>query len=316
MTKLKNPLFSLEAVRRLGSALTFRRSRGQNIAELPPIPVDVQSLAQLSWRHMYQKATALWHALNPAEKQDWESQARRRHMTGYAWFMSQALKPNPGLYLPLQGGTMSGNIDMAKNRLLKLPAPTDPQEAARLADLVGVTTFLALTDTPANYVGDALKVLRVNAGQNAVEFATITGGYTEGARVRHNANQAIPHNVWTILAFNQERYDTDTIHDNVVNNSRLTCKTPGVYVITFVFSWVANATGWRLAYFYLNASTYIAIVAWDAVATDQTRMSMTTIYKLALNDFVEAGVYQNSGGALNVNSNTFYSPAFAMQRIG
>ncbi|GAI05556.1 unnamed protein product, partial [marine sediment metagenome] len=43
------------------------------------------------------------------------------------------LRPNPGIYLPLQGGTMSGNIDMAKNRLLKLPAPTDDQEPATKA---------------------------------------------------------------------------------------------------------------------------------------------------------------------------------------
>jgi len=36
----------------------------------------------------------------------------------------------------------------------------------------GVTTFTALTDTPANYVGSAYKLLRVNAGATAVEFAT------------------------------------------------------------------------------------------------------------------------------------------------
>jgi len=79
---------------------------------------------------MYLKAVALWHALSSAEKQAWESSARRKHMTGFAWFMSQALKPNPGLYLPLQGGIMSGDIDMDKHRILKLPLPTDDQEAA------------------------------------------------------------------------------------------------------------------------------------------------------------------------------------------
>ena len=33
-----------------------------------------------------------------------------------------------------------------------------------------VTTFLELTDTPADYTGDALKVVRVNAGEAALEF--------------------------------------------------------------------------------------------------------------------------------------------------
>ncbi|GAH93186.1 unnamed protein product, partial [marine sediment metagenome] len=112
-----------------GSRLPFGLSK-TNVAEKTPVVPDQKTLAQLSWRHMYQKAVALWHALSAEEKLDWESQARRKHMTGFAWFMSQALKPNPGLYLPLQGGTMAGDIDMSKNRLLKLPLPIDPQEPA------------------------------------------------------------------------------------------------------------------------------------------------------------------------------------------
>lgn len=78
---------------------------------------------------MFLKCTALWHALSAAEQAEWESLARPRHMTGYAYWQSQCLRPNPGIYLPLQGGTMAGNITMDKHRLLKLPAPTDAQEA-------------------------------------------------------------------------------------------------------------------------------------------------------------------------------------------
>lgn len=173
MAKLKNPLLSLKAQGGLAKALTFLRRRHQDIVESTPIPEDAKSLAQLSWRHMYQKCTALWHALSAAEKQDWESSARRKHMTGYAWFISQCLRPNPGIYLPLQGGTMSGDIDMAKHRILKLPAPVDNQEPARKID-IGVGTFLGLTDTPGAYAGQALKFTRVNAAQNALEFAFLT----------------------------------------------------------------------------------------------------------------------------------------------
>ena len=42
-------------------------------------------------------------------------------------------------------------------------------------------TFLGLSDTPANYTGDALKVLRVNAGETAVEFATPSAGVPVGS---------------------------------------------------------------------------------------------------------------------------------------
>lgn len=36
-------------------------------------------------------------------------------------------------------------------------------------------TFLDLTDTPSSYSGDALKILRVNSGGNAVEFGSVEG---------------------------------------------------------------------------------------------------------------------------------------------
>lgn len=129
MVKLKNPLLSLGASNTISKAITFVRRRSQNIAEIKPEILDIKSPGQLSWRHMFLKCTALWNALSAAEKEDWESLARSRHMTGYAYWQSQCLRPNPGIYLPLQGGTMQGDIDMDKYRLLKLPLPTDVQEA-------------------------------------------------------------------------------------------------------------------------------------------------------------------------------------------
>lgn len=128
MVKLKAPLLSLIGRGKLGD-ITFLRRRHTDIAEKTPVVPDVKSLAQLSWRHMYQKAVALWHALSTAEKTEWESAARPKHMTGFAWFMSQALKPNPGLYLPLQGGTMQGDIIMATNKITTLPDPSAAQDA-------------------------------------------------------------------------------------------------------------------------------------------------------------------------------------------
>ncbi|GAI07170.1 unnamed protein product, partial [marine sediment metagenome] len=135
MAKLKTPLLSFNARGTLAKILSFRLKGKQTIIEKKPILKDAKSFSQLSWRHMYQKATALWNALSTDEKKTWEANATPRHMTGYAWFMSQCLKPNPGIYLPLQGGTMSGNIDMADNRILDLPTPTANEEPTRKQDL-------------------------------------------------------------------------------------------------------------------------------------------------------------------------------------
>lgn len=133
MTKVKTPLLSFDARRKLGDDIVFARRRQVNIVEATPRPYNVRSLAQLSWRHMFQKVVSLWHALSDAEKEAWESLGRRRHMTGYAWFVSQALRPNPGIYLPLQGGKMQGAIDMDGFRIEDLPDPTLAQDPATKA---------------------------------------------------------------------------------------------------------------------------------------------------------------------------------------
>ncbi|MBA7573304.1 hypothetical protein ES708_15100 [subsurface metagenome] len=149
MSKLKNPLLSFGATGRLGKLFSLAKRQGQHILERRPIPVDAKSPAQLFNRHMFSKCVDLWHLLSEAEQQEWESLARPRHMTGYAWYISQCLRPNPGIYLPLQGGTMSGDIDMAKNRLLNLPEPSDDQEPATkgYADAFSKVIWKELSET-------------------------------------------------------------------------------------------------------------------------------------------------------------------------
>ncbi|GAI34458.1 unnamed protein product, partial [marine sediment metagenome] len=130
MAKLKKPLLSLGVQGSLGKAISFVKRGGRSIAEKKPEVPDAKTLAQLSWRHMYQKCAYLWNELSLDERFIWNSEGAKRHMTGFAYWQSQCLRPNPGIYLPLQGGKMAGDIDMDKNRVLKLPLPTDDQEAA------------------------------------------------------------------------------------------------------------------------------------------------------------------------------------------
>lgn len=131
MAKLKNPLASLRASGRLGKALSFAYRRGRHLVEKKPVPTDARSEAQVSWRTMFNLCVDLWHELSAAEKAVWESAGTARHMTGYAWYLSQCLRPNPGIYLPLAGGTMTGNILMGANQIRGLPNPTLAAEATR-----------------------------------------------------------------------------------------------------------------------------------------------------------------------------------------
>lgn len=141
MAKSKNPLFSFAAAGSLAKRLSFRRARGGSIAEKTPTHPDAKTPAQLAQRVMYQKCTDLWHTLSAAEQQTWHSLANRLHMTGYAYYMSLCLRPNPGIYLPLAGGTMQGIIDMATNKITALPAPTADEEPTRKVDLATHTAL-------------------------------------------------------------------------------------------------------------------------------------------------------------------------------
>lgn len=283
MVKLKTPLLSLGARGRLTRAITFLRRRKQAMAEKTPVIKDAKSLAQLSWRHMYQKAVALWHALSAAEKEEWESLARPRHMTGFAWFMSQCLRPNPGIYLPLQGGTMQGAIDMDGYHIHGLPAPIHLQDPLRRQDYV-------------DYIQPFL--------------------HAHGARVWKDANFSVPNNTWTILPFNREYYDTDVIHDNAVSNSRLTCKTAGKYVIVANITWDGHTTGFRRLAFWKNGAVWLNSMGLNIVDLVDIDQEAVTIYDLAVDEYVECRVLQNSGGALNSLYNAQRTPSFMMQRIG
>lgn len=130
MAKANKPLFSLEAFGRIGAKLAARRSAaGAQVIVTTP-PKDAKTSGQLAWRTMYQLAVSLWRALSAAEKETWESNARPLHMTGYAYFLSQALRPNPGIYLPLAGGTMTGEIAMSFQKITALATPTANTDAS------------------------------------------------------------------------------------------------------------------------------------------------------------------------------------------
>ncbi len=139
----------------------------------------------------------------------------------------------------------------------------------------------------------------------------------EGARVYHNANQSTTDGTWTTLAFNSEKKDTDAIHDNSTNNSRLTCKTAGAYLIIGMVYWAANAAGRRIIQIAFSdgvATGYIN--AMNVGTAEPHAMQVSAIKDLAVNEYVELKVFQASGGALNVLYDAGFSPDFMMQRIG
>jgi hypothetical protein len=156
-------------------------------------------------------------------------------------------------------------------------------------------------------------------GAGAVTAGAIAA---KAAAVYHNADQALPFQVETTLAFNSERFDTDLIHDPAVNNSRLTCKTAGVYNITGTIHLnPAFTSTFTILSIRLNGATILSQVYDKHISTGEGHfgMNVSTIYQLAVNDYVELRVFhsQNDGsGGAPVQAVGNYSPSFAMACLG
>lgn len=119
--------------------------------------------------------------------------------------------------------------------------------------------------------------------------------------VFHSVAQSIPDDTDTILAFNSERFDTDTMHDNATNNTRITFTTAGIYSVTFVCVWNKNAVGDRKAAIRKNGADVLGTDAKHAGDADLfVGQSVTVQESFAAADYVEALVRQDSGGALNL----------------
>ena len=131
------------------------------------------------------------------------------------------------------------------------------------------------------------------------------------ARVYNSFALSIPHAVSTLLSFDSERYDNDTIHTGA-SPGRLTCQTAGVYAIYANIAWAANVTGIRGLSIQVNGNV---IATQDLPAGSGQAMSVATQWKMAVGDYVEIAAYQASGGNLNVNQDGTRSPEAGMTWI-
>lgn len=99
MGKLKQPLFSLGAHGSLGDALTYQERHQQTFVRKKPTPRQPSTLAQIYHQWDYQDYASLWHSLSAAEKQQYESDARRSRITGFNLWMRNSLNDLPNLLL-------------------------------------------------------------------------------------------------------------------------------------------------------------------------------------------------------------------------
>jgi len=139
------------------------------------------------------------------------------------------------LYLPTSGsGAMTGNLNINNNKIVNLanPNPSNPLEGLNIgfADnrFLNTGTGGVVDGTiDMNLTNKIIQLSNPTAAQDAATKAyvdlQVTGNSFRGALVQPNsgAPPSIPHSVWTDVPFTDEQYDTDLIHDPVLNNERL-----------------------------------------------------------------------------------------------
>lgn len=174
---------------------------------------------------------------------------------------------------------------------------------------VATTDILYLVDDPGG----------TPASEKATVANVVAAGMVDiGARVYNSGAITLTTGATTALTFDSESYDTDTIHSTVANQSRLTATTAGKYLIWGNVSFAANSAGVRIVKVQLNGATDIHKVRVEPVdlATHPTEIAVCCEYSLSAADYVELYAFQNSGGNLDVEQNTDWTPVFGMRKVG
>jgi hypothetical protein len=161
-------------------------------------------------------------------------------------------------------------------------AVTSPQE--------GNMSYLKDTNSTEYYSGSA--------------WVPIAGGAASyvGASVYKTGVQSCSNGSDNIVTWDAEYFDTNTIHDNVTNNSRLTVPTGygGKWLINYQIAWGATSTGAKWNYIYKNGTDVFGTFITYVSAGSNITVSASLVLNLTAGDYIDCRAGQNSGGALNI----------------
>ncbi len=301
MSKLKNPLLSFGARGSLAKIVSFVRRRRTNIVEKIPLPADAKSYDQLSWRTMFLMARDLWLELSPEEKRTWESAGTTRHLTGYMYFMSQALRPNPGIYLPLLGGTMQGDIAMAAFKIENLPDPAADQDAATKAyvdlAIAAIHWDYFFSNTPSG-IGAYFTMFTEPTGEAESTFTSAAlGGGDDQALFQWISKTAVPFAMIEAGVISIHIHAERTIGNRSVN----------IYAEIYEYTSLAAEV--------LIATTETSEAVIDAVSSLSIHATLAADYEIALTSKLLVKFYANIGGAGAATTVALYAEGTSSARI-
>ena len=162
------------------------------------------------------------------------------------------------------------------------------------------------TNLTAVATGDVLTATNFNNAQTTLNNHTVP----PMCKATKNAVQSIPPSAATVITFQTEDYDTDSMHSTT---SRITIDTAGVYTVTgFVLS-AASVAAFNYLYIYKNGAalpTNTGILAGTKDGGNAIISQITVTLSLAAADYVELAFYHNNTGAINVSADCWLSAHF------
>lgn len=195
----------------------------------------------------------------------------------------------------ISGGGTSGTVTITNSMATEITAK---------GDLIAGTGSATFDNLP---VGTNAQVLTADSTTaTGLKWATpASGGSTfVGASAWMNSTLAIANATFTSVPLADESFDTNSIHDNTTNNSRMTIPAgyAGKWLINGSILW-QTGTGQRSIGVYKNGSYY---GIWDVTpgAGGSTAQNMSVVISCAVSDYIEMKVYQGSGGNLNLYGNS------------
>lgn len=135
--------------------------------------------------------------------------------------------------------------------------------------------------------------------------------------VYNSAAQTAANNAITTVTFDSEVEDDWAMHSPTTNPTRVTCVVPGWYHIIGRVGFPANANGQRSLSIVKNGTGYYGQVTPtpNVGGTSPLIAEASTLLELAVGDYVELQVSQNSGGGLALQINAPSYSALQLMKV-
>ena len=227
--------------------------------------------------------------------------------------------------VPVKDGALSNGVVVTGDSSGRV-STTSGIVATNIATLSGTQTLTGnKTFSGTNILSSNTTATTQSAGDNSTKLATTAyvdeaAPNFKGCLVTFSSDFTLATSTNDELTFNTEAYDTDSIHDNATNNTRLTVPTGITRIKLKAFvEWEANSntSGTRITQILRNGTT---IWTGTVIEHENNPPSLKAVYHnlitpvitVIATDYFEIRIWQDSGVNFTINSTTTW---FAMEII-